>query len=202
MTTLSPVPAHLSASATASPGARAGAVPALLHPFAKPAADAAGFVRMVRGEGALVFDERGRRYVDAMASLWYCNVGHARAEVTGGTAKGTRLYSLQAETINGAAITVGTTLPDPPPTLHWRAIAMQGIASAPGATQPPLRGGQVRVTGTFAQQLQTALPAGATLVITDDALRYAPAAAPIAPQTDATTVMPRPSASQSMPVKP
>jgi len=81
MTTLLPVPADLSASATASPGARAGAVPALLHPFAKPAADAAGFVRMVRGEGALVFDERGRRYVDAMASLWYCNVGHARPEV-------------------------------------------------------------------------------------------------------------------------
>ena len=56
-------------------------VPALLHPFAKPAAPADRFVRMVRGTGALVFDEHGRRYVDAMASLWYCNVGHARPEV-------------------------------------------------------------------------------------------------------------------------
>ena len=36
---------------------------------------------MVRGEGAAVFDDAGRRYVDAMASLWYCNVGHARSEV-------------------------------------------------------------------------------------------------------------------------
>lgn len=53
----------------------------LLHPFARPAAPASGFTTMVRGEGALVFDREGRRYVDAMASLWHCNVGHARREV-------------------------------------------------------------------------------------------------------------------------
>ena len=53
----------------------------LLHPFAKPAAHADSFSTMVRGEGALVFDATGRRYVDAMASLWHCNVGHARPEV-------------------------------------------------------------------------------------------------------------------------
>jgi len=62
--------------------APAGGAPGpLLHPFAKPAAAAAGFTRMVRGEGAVVFDEDGRRYVDAMASLWYCNVGHGRTEI-------------------------------------------------------------------------------------------------------------------------
>ncbi len=54
---------------------------ALLHPFAKPAAPADGYTSMVRGEGALVFDSSGRRYVDAMASLWHCNIGHARREV-------------------------------------------------------------------------------------------------------------------------
>ena len=53
----------------------------LLHPFARPAAPAAGMTRIVRGEGAAVFDDHGRRYVDAMASLWYCSVGHGRAEV-------------------------------------------------------------------------------------------------------------------------
>ena len=53
----------------------------LLHPFAKPAAGSGSFTRIVRGEGALVFDDRGRRYVDAMASLWYCNVGHGRTEI-------------------------------------------------------------------------------------------------------------------------
>ena len=65
--------------------------PALLHPFARPAAGADGFVRMVRGEGALVFDEDGRRYVDAMASLWYCNVGHARSEVADAVARQLRV---------------------------------------------------------------------------------------------------------------
>ncbi len=54
-------------------------VPALLHPFARPAAT--DFVRLARGEGALVWDTDGKRYVDAMASLWYCNVGHGRTEV-------------------------------------------------------------------------------------------------------------------------
>ena len=50
-----------------------------LHPFAKPASE--DFITIVRGDGSLVFDDHGRRYVDALASLWYCNVGHARPEI-------------------------------------------------------------------------------------------------------------------------
>ena len=68
------------AAAPDAPGpATPARVPALLHPFARPAATS--FVRLVRGQGAIVWDEHGRRYVDAMASLWYCNVGHGRAEI-------------------------------------------------------------------------------------------------------------------------
>jgi adenosylmethionine-8-amino-7-oxononanoate aminotransferase len=52
---------------------------AFLHPFAKPAAT--DFVRIVRGEGASIFDDQGNRYVDGMASLWYCNIGHGRTEI-------------------------------------------------------------------------------------------------------------------------
>lgn len=52
-----------------------------LHPFAPPAKDESGFVKIVRGDGAIVWDDAGNRYVDAMASLWYCNVGHGRAEI-------------------------------------------------------------------------------------------------------------------------
>ncbi len=52
---------------------------AFLHPYARPAA--ADFVTIVRGEGARVWDDTGRCYVDAFASLWYCNVGHGRAEI-------------------------------------------------------------------------------------------------------------------------
>jgi adenosylmethionine-8-amino-7-oxononanoate aminotransferase len=54
---------------------------ALLHPFARPAARPSDFLALVRGEGAQVVDAAGNRYVDAMASLWHCNVGHARREV-------------------------------------------------------------------------------------------------------------------------
>lgn len=34
-----------------------------------------------RGEGAYLWDEQGRRYLDAPAGLWYCNVGHGRREI-------------------------------------------------------------------------------------------------------------------------
>ena len=54
-------------------------VPAFLHPFARPAAE--DFLRIVSGSGATVTDDQGTTYVDAMASLWYCNVGHGRREI-------------------------------------------------------------------------------------------------------------------------
>jgi putrescine aminotransferase len=34
-----------------------------------------------RGEGITVWDSSGRRYVDAAAGLWNCNVGHGRQEI-------------------------------------------------------------------------------------------------------------------------
>ena len=54
-------------------------VPAFLHPFARPAAT--DFTTIVRGQGAAVWDADGNRYVDALASLWFCGIGHGRAEV-------------------------------------------------------------------------------------------------------------------------
>jgi adenosylmethionine-8-amino-7-oxononanoate aminotransferase len=53
--------------------------PAFLHPFASPAR--AQFISIVRGDGALLWDADGVEYVDAMASLWYCAVGHGRVEI-------------------------------------------------------------------------------------------------------------------------
>lgn len=56
-------------------------LPSLLHPFARPAAPSSSFVEIVAGKGAEVTDAEGRVYVDALGSLWYCNVGHGRAEI-------------------------------------------------------------------------------------------------------------------------
>jgi putrescine---pyruvate transaminase len=42
---------------------------------------------IVRGEGAYVYTEDGQRLLDAPASLWYCNVGHGRAEIADAVAE-------------------------------------------------------------------------------------------------------------------
>src|SRR6266536_1756377 len=58
------------------------------HPFADMRAVVAnGELLIDRGEGAHVFDTAGRRYVDATASLWYCNVGHGRREIADAAAE-------------------------------------------------------------------------------------------------------------------
>jgi adenosylmethionine-8-amino-7-oxononanoate aminotransferase len=52
------------------------------HPFADMRSVLeSGELIIERGEGATVFDADGRRYIDATASLWYCNVGHGRREI-------------------------------------------------------------------------------------------------------------------------
>src|SRR5919198_5364019 len=53
----------------------------LWHPFADMARVPGGELVLVRGEGAWLEDEHGRRYLDAAGSLWYCNVGYGRAEL-------------------------------------------------------------------------------------------------------------------------
>jgi putrescine---pyruvate transaminase len=42
---------------------------------------AGGLVTITGGAGSTVFDSAGRSYLDALASLWYCNIGHGRGEV-------------------------------------------------------------------------------------------------------------------------
>ena len=54
---------------------------ALLDPFSPPAMAEESFIEIVRGEGSLVFDADGKDYVDGMANLWLCQVGHGRAEI-------------------------------------------------------------------------------------------------------------------------
>jgi putrescine aminotransferase len=53
--------------------------PSFLHPYAKPTRES--FIRLVRGEGALLWDADGNQLIDGMASLWYCAIGHGRVEM-------------------------------------------------------------------------------------------------------------------------
>lgn len=54
---------------------------ALWHPFAHMPSVADREVVIARGEGAWVEDEAGKRYLDASAGLWYCNIGHGRGKL-------------------------------------------------------------------------------------------------------------------------
>ncbi len=54
---------------------------ALLHPFSSPSKAEGDFVNIVRAEGSTLYDEHGKAYIDGMASLWYCQVGHGRHEI-------------------------------------------------------------------------------------------------------------------------
>lgn len=61
---------------------------ALWHPFSDMAAvERDGEFVLARGEGAYVFDEAGKRYLDATAGLWYANVGHGRTELAEAAAR-------------------------------------------------------------------------------------------------------------------
>jgi putrescine aminotransferase len=54
---------------------------ALWNPFANMATLAGKAITIVRGDGSTVYDTDGRAYLDALASLWYCNVGYGRTEL-------------------------------------------------------------------------------------------------------------------------
>ena len=53
----------------------------LWHPFADMHAVRGAEIVIARGEGAYVWDDEGRRYLDGTASLWNVNVGHGREEI-------------------------------------------------------------------------------------------------------------------------
>ena len=53
----------------------------LWHPFADMGAVRHEELVIDRGEDVWVWDDGGRRYLDATASLWYANVGHGRPEI-------------------------------------------------------------------------------------------------------------------------
>ena len=52
----------------------------LLHPQHHPA-DHTAPVIFARGEGAILWDVQGRRYIDGLSCLWNVNVGHGRREL-------------------------------------------------------------------------------------------------------------------------
>ncbi len=77
--------------------------PRLLHPFAKPAKD--GFRNLVKSEGVRLWDDAGNEYIDALGSLWYCQVGYGQTEIVDAVAKqlGTLNYNVFDPWANGVS---------------------------------------------------------------------------------------------------
>jgi adenosylmethionine-8-amino-7-oxononanoate aminotransferase len=109
---------------------------ALLHPFASP--NKSGFVSIVRGKGALVWDDQGREYIDGMASLWYVNIGHGREEMA-------EAIAAQARTLAGYQIFDPFTNP-------WAEEAAARVAAL-----SPLPGGRVFFCTSGSEAVDTAM---------------------------------------------
>ena len=53
----------------------------LIHPFSEPSKPETDFINIVGAQGSVLTDDTGKQYIDGMASLWYCQVGHGRTEI-------------------------------------------------------------------------------------------------------------------------
>jgi len=76
------------------------------HPFADMHKVQDHELVLVRGAGAWIEDADGRRYLDATAGLWYCNVGHGRTAIARAAAE--QLSALAAYSNFGAFATAPT----------------------------------------------------------------------------------------------
>jgi putrescine aminotransferase len=96
---------HVHAPAFIGPDWHNGAMPgAFLHPFAKPSRER--FPSITHGKGSLVWDHTGHEMIDAMASLWYCQIGHGRgdmADAIAGQIRQIEAYSCFDPFTNGPA---------------------------------------------------------------------------------------------------
>ncbi len=88
-----------------------------------------GELVLSRGEGVHVFDESGRRYLDATAGLWYCNVGYGREEIAEAVATQLRTlsaYSTFGDLSNRPAIDLAERVADLAPDPDSRVFFTSG----------------------------------------------------------------------------
>jgi putrescine---pyruvate transaminase len=100
------------------------------HPFADMHAIVDnGELVIDRGEGVWVFDADGRRYLDATASLWYCNVGHGIAEIGDAAAAQMRrlaAYSTFGDLVNQPVLDLAERVGDYAPVADPKVFLTSG----------------------------------------------------------------------------
>ena len=87
----------------------------LWHPFADMGSVRQAELVIDRGDDVWVWDEDGRRYLDATASLWYANVGHGRREIAAAVSEQMgrlEAYSAFGDLANRASLELAELLAD------------------------------------------------------------------------------------------
>ena len=103
------------------------------HPFAQMGSVRSNELVIDRGEDVWIWDEEGRRYLDATASLWYANIGHGRAEVVDAIAAQARKlesYSAFGDFANRPALELSERLSDLAPGDGWKVFLGSGGGDA------------------------------------------------------------------------
>jgi adenosylmethionine-8-amino-7-oxononanoate aminotransferase len=92
---------------------RARTTAALWHPFADTGAVEHDRLVIARAQGAWVWDDAGRSYLDGTAGLWYSNLGHGRREIADAVARQLRrldAYSIFGDYANEPALELAERL--------------------------------------------------------------------------------------------
>jgi putrescine---pyruvate transaminase len=105
----------------------------LWHPFSDMAAVRHDEFVVDRAEGVWLWDEGGRRYLDATSSLWYVNVGHGREEIAAAVADQLRkldCYSVFNDYANRPALELAERLSELAPVEDARVFLGTGGGDA------------------------------------------------------------------------
>jgi putrescine---pyruvate transaminase len=103
------------------------------HPFANMAQVAGNELVIDRADGVWIYDEAGKRYLDACGSLWYANAGHGREEVIEQIAEQLRrldAYSTFGELANRPALELADRLAELAPVDDGRVFLGSGGGDA------------------------------------------------------------------------
>ena len=107
------------------------------HPFANMGAVSGHEFVVDRAEGVWIYDTDGRRYLDGTASLWYCQVGHGRAEIIDAIAAQARrldAYHTFGDFSNGPigalAARIASYAPDPASTVFFTSGGSDSVDTA------------------------------------------------------------------------
>lgn len=85
----------------------------LWHPFADMGSVRGRELVVDRAEDVWIWDDQGRRYLDATAGLWYSNIGHGRTEIADAVARQLRrldAYQVFGDFANGPALELAQAL--------------------------------------------------------------------------------------------